>query len=140
MRAGEWDYCPWQHLGDLDGVELRYHRSGEAGITVFDSRTISLRAGMSGAQRRSTLAHELVHLERGPVPEGATASVEEYLAECTALLRLIPTPVLDSTTSVGSCLWLGRCSRLPRCRRNRHPRGIGRPGRDIATSRRERST
>jgi hypothetical protein len=92
---GAWAYCPWQHLGDLDGVELRYHREGEAGFVVFDTRVISLRAGMSGAQRRSTLAHEIVHLERGPVHQGATAKVEEYLAECGAILRLIPASVLS---------------------------------------------
>ena len=27
--------------------------------------------------------------------EGSTARVEEYLAECTAALRLIPTPILN---------------------------------------------
>jgi hypothetical protein len=91
---GARDYCPWQHLGDLDGVAVLYHRDGEAGVADFESRTVSLRLGMSGAQRRVTLAHELIHLERGPACEGATARVDELLVEASAALRLIPATVL----------------------------------------------
>jgi hypothetical protein len=96
MRAfGVWDYCPWQHLGDLDGVELRYHQEGESGLFDFERRVISLRLDMSAAQRRTSLAHEIVHLERGPACAGAPAAVDELLVECTAALRLIPAPVLS---------------------------------------------
>ena len=92
---GAWDYCPWQHLGDLDGVELHFHWDGDTGVADFERRAISLRRGMSGAQRRVTLAHELIHLERGPVCEGATARVDELLVESATALRLIPVAVLE---------------------------------------------
>ncbi len=91
---GSWDYCPWQHLGDLDGVELRYHEEGEPGMFDFERRAISLRRNMTASQRRASLAHEIVHYERGPACVGATAEVDELLVESTAVLRLIPEPVL----------------------------------------------
>ncbi|GAA2123418.1 hypothetical protein GCM10009843_19130 [Nocardioides bigeumensis] len=49
---------------------------------------------MTGALRRVTLAHELIHLERGPVSEGAAARVEEVLVETSTALRLIPAALL----------------------------------------------
>jgi len=93
-RPGTWDYCPWQHLGDLEGVELTYHDDGPTGLTDFAQTQISLRRGMTAARRRATLAHEIVHLERGPALMGATAMVDEYITECTAGLRLVPAAIL----------------------------------------------
>jgi len=60
-------FHPWRTLRALAHVTLRWHDGGPAGWTHFDSSTISLRRGMSQAERRSTLAHELQHLARGPV-------------------------------------------------------------------------
>jgi hypothetical protein len=51
---------------------------------------IALRADSSPAQRRCTLAHELVHLERGVVECGPWATREELRVHREAARRLIP--------------------------------------------------
>jgi hypothetical protein len=58
-----------------------------------DGRLIALRADTSAAQRRCTLAHELVHLERGILDCGPWLQREEDLVHAEASRRLIP---LDS--------------------------------------------
>jgi hypothetical protein len=91
-------YCPWHHLGELDGVELQYHPVGPMGETDFETRTVSLRAGLTRRQKRSTLAHELAHIERGPATgtaKAASIKIEEHLVEATAAVRLIPAYVLE---------------------------------------------
>ncbi|MDI6912475.1 hypothetical protein [Nocardioides sp.] len=97
-------YCPWRHLGELDGIELLYHTGGPLGITRFADNAISLRVGMTTNQRRSTLAHELVHIERGPgrgqrdssgTAQSVTARADELIVEMTAAIRLVPAAVLE---------------------------------------------
>lgn len=56
---------------------------------------IILRAGTSAAQRRSTLAHEIVHLDRGVTDCGAWADREEQRVEAEAARRLIDITALD---------------------------------------------
>ncbi len=51
---------------------------------------IALRAGTSAAQRRCTLAHELVHLERGLHDCGPWSQREELQVHAEASRRLIP--------------------------------------------------
>jgi hypothetical protein len=68
--------------GDLLG-EVRDH-----------GRVIALRAGTSAAQRRCTLTHELVHLERGIFDCGPWSQREELLVHSTVALRLIPPAAL----------------------------------------------
>jgi hypothetical protein len=53
-------------------------------------RLIALRAGTSGAQRRCTLAHEIVHLERGILDCGPWLQREELQVHSCAARRLIP--------------------------------------------------
>lgn len=55
-----------------------------------DGRLIALRADTSAAQRRSTLTHELVHLERGILDCGPWLQREEGLVHAEVSLRLIP--------------------------------------------------
>ena len=62
--------------GDLLG-ELRYP-------------VIALRAGTSAAQRRCTLTHELVHLERGVRDCGRWAEREEREVHAEVARRLVP--------------------------------------------------
>jgi hypothetical protein len=105
MRGhGLFDYCPWRHVGELDGIELRYHAEGPLGMTRFAEKAISLRLGMTANQRRSTLTHELAHVERGPGrgprdPSGRAQSVmaraDELIVELTAVTRLVPAAVLE---------------------------------------------
>lgn len=58
------------------------------GLTRFAERTISLRRGMTYAERRSTVLHECLHVERGAVPMGLAAKEEERVARETARLLL----------------------------------------------------
>lgn len=51
---------------------------------------IALRSGTSAAQRRCTLTHELVHLERGLHDCGPWSQREEVQVHTEAALRLIP--------------------------------------------------
>ncbi|WP_333618127.1 hypothetical protein [Dietzia sp.] len=46
---------------------------------LTDGTRIWFRRGLTQAQRRSALAHELVHIERGPVPPFAEAKEEELV-------------------------------------------------------------
>lgn len=55
-----------------------------------DGRVIALRADTSAAQRRCTLTHELVHLERGILDCGPWLQREEDLVHAEVSLRLIP--------------------------------------------------
>jgi hypothetical protein len=55
-----------------------------------DGQLIALRADTSAAQRRCTLTHELVHLERGILDCGPWLQREESLVHAEASLRLIP--------------------------------------------------
>lgn len=69
-------------------VTLEWHEGGPAGLTDFEARTISLRRGMSQAERRSTLRHELEHIYRGPGLEGYV-DAEEMACELSAARDLI---------------------------------------------------
>ena len=55
-----------------------------------DGKVIALRADTSAAQRRCTLTHELVHLERGILDCGPWLQREESLVHAEVSLRLIP--------------------------------------------------
>ncbi|MDT0260182.1 M78 family metallopeptidase domain-containing protein [Jatrophihabitans lederbergiae] len=55
-----------------------------------DGLVIALRAGTSGAQRRCTLTHELVHLERGILDCGPWSQREEIQVHTETALRLVP--------------------------------------------------
>lgn len=87
-------YSPWEHLSYLEGVSLAWHDVGPVGLTTFSDSTISLRRGLDEAERRSTLAHEIVHLERGAPLKAFPTAVEESLVSVTVAVRLVPAFVL----------------------------------------------
>lgn len=82
---------PWRALRALTHWRLRFAPlpDGIKGETCWESRTITLRPGLSQAERRSTLAHELVHVERGPFPDVCEVQ-EERAVSREAARRLIP--------------------------------------------------
>lgn len=80
---------PWRRLRDLAHITLLWHEHGDAGVTDFGHATISLRRGMTQAERRSTVLHECLHVERGPVPVGM-ADREELRVEKEAARLLMP--------------------------------------------------
>lgn len=68
---------PWRTLGSLPEITLEWHDGGDAGWYDFETQTISIRRGMSQAERRSTLRHELEHHFRGPFLERLLVREEE---------------------------------------------------------------
>ena len=81
-------FNPWRRLRELDHVELRWVvMPGVLGVTD-GVRSIYLHPHQSQAQRRSTLAHELAHLELRHVA-GCSAR-EEKAAGVLAARWLVP--------------------------------------------------
>lgn len=51
--------------------------------------TVTITTGMTQAERRSTLTHELIHLERGTATEPRHQLLEERYVQCESARRLI---------------------------------------------------
>jgi hypothetical protein len=83
-------YDPWLELR-ARWPEVRVVIEPMAGRLLGELRypVIALRAGTTAAQRRCTLAHELVHLERGVHDCGPWAAREERAVHAEAARRLI---------------------------------------------------
>jgi hypothetical protein len=83
-------YDPWHALADFDQARVVYaelppRRRGEVD---FRTQTITLHRMLDPTTQRCTLAHELVHLERGPVMLFA-APREERTVAAIAARRLV---------------------------------------------------
>lgn len=92
-------FHPWRTLRALAHVTLHWHDGGPAGLTHFESATISLRRGMTQVERRCTLTHELEHIERGPAVSGY-GDAEEWVVRERSARRLVTLPRL-----VDAMLW-----------------------------------
>ena len=70
--------------------------TGVMGLWHESTNTVWLDVGLTAAERRCTLAHELVHAERGDVPCGdAVLDVrQEHRVEREAARRLVSWPAL----------------------------------------------
>lgn len=79
-------YHPWRALRHLPHITLNWSTTRVHGST--DGCSITLHPLLTQAERRSTLTHELIHLERGPAPPHLTAR-EEALVEEIAARRLV---------------------------------------------------
>lgn len=79
---------PWRLLQEAEHVLLEWHDDGPMGRAFFATDTISLRRGMTWAERRCTVLHELVHLDRGHAAPGWQAQDEERVRRETARLLL----------------------------------------------------
>ena len=89
-------YDPWEHASRLDLRIVFRELPGDLMGVYFHgpSRVIALDSRLTQAERRCTLAHELVHLERGDDGHCATAwheSKQEALVHQLAARRLIRT-------------------------------------------------
>jgi hypothetical protein len=92
-------YDPWTHLHQnwpSAEVVVEALRTNLLGETRSPPLQIALAAQSSAAQRRCTLAHEIVHLERGFDDPGIWAQREEHLVHAEASRRLIGTEALAS--------------------------------------------
>lgn len=86
-------YHPWRALRNLgDEWTLKWAPLAgvvdKLGVTTWHDKTITLDPDQGQAQRRSTLAHELVHVERGPFSE-IYRGREERKVDAVAARRLI---------------------------------------------------
>lgn len=88
---------PWRRLRELAHVTLEWHDEGPMGLTTHSTATVSLRRDLTWEERRCTLQHELIHVERGPMPWGLREKDEEKVRRETAA-RMLPDirPVADA--------------------------------------------
>jgi hypothetical protein len=90
-------YDPWHDLAvNWPEVDVVIEPMTGRLLGVLRYPVIALRAGTSSAQRRCTLAHEIVHLERGTADCGPWAGREEVLVHREVARRLVPLPLLSS--------------------------------------------
>lgn len=95
MSSDDTAYDPWDRLASLDDVRLETRRlpPRRRGQVDFVTRVITLAPHLDPRERTCTLAHELVHLERGPVLVRNTPREERAVAAIAAR-RLVPLPRL----------------------------------------------
>jgi hypothetical protein len=85
-------YDPWLDLAtNWPAIEVAVVPMAGTLLGELCYPVIALRAGTSSAQRRCTLAHELVHLERGTGECGPFAGREEALVHAEVAQRLVST-------------------------------------------------
>jgi hypothetical protein len=85
-------YSPWRHLGRLDHVQLTFDLlPGQDGCWRPADAEVVLDRRLTQAERRSTLAHELVHAEHNDEPCACpvAGAKQERRADETAARRLI---------------------------------------------------
>ena len=95
-------------------VEQAVLPSGQAGRVEWARRAVVVDRRLSQVQRRCTVAHELVHVERGPVPTDPWLRLrEERAVEAEAARRLITLDALadalawsDRPVEVADELWV----------------------------------
>ena len=83
---------PWRYIGLLPDWTIEfvdYLPDGRWGQTIHADKTIKILNGLTVAQRRSTLAHEIGHVLRGPFSV-CQQLYEESLVERQAARLLMP--------------------------------------------------
>lgn len=84
-------YDPWHDLAvNWPEVDVVIEPMGGRLLGLLRYPVIALRAGTSAAQRRCTLTHEIVHLERGIGDCGPWSGREELLVHREVARRLVP--------------------------------------------------
>jgi hypothetical protein len=81
-------FHPWRRLRQRPELEVRWRRLPGDEVGRTDGRTIWLDPRQPQRQRRCTLLHELVHIDRGV--ECGTDDAEERIVEGIASRHLIP--------------------------------------------------
>lgn len=85
---------PWREFRERESIALRWqHSDDEYGHVNFDDACVTLSKGMTQAERRCTIVHEMIHLDRGPVPP-EMEEAEEVIVRDLAARRLIPLEAL----------------------------------------------
>lgn len=90
-------YDPWRHIAtdypEWVVREWTFPDGHRWGLTEHPTRTVWIDKRLDLASERCTLAHELVHVERGPFPEHLREK-EEAICDDIAARRLMPLIVL----------------------------------------------
>ncbi len=117
---------PWRTLRSLPQITLAWHDEGPRGRFIHDTLTLSIRRGMTQAERRSTVRHELEHFRRGRVWT-AWREREEEACEKAAARELITLEALGEALAwtqdideVADELWVDPDLVQTRCR-HLHP-------------------
>lgn len=82
---------PWRRFRDFVDWSVYFVElpEGTLGKTVHELKTVFITTGLWQAERRCTMAHELVHIEDGPDAPGLKAK-REVRARKIAAQRLLP--------------------------------------------------
>ena len=83
---------PWHEFHTFSDWALRWARlpSDLLGVTDFHARTVTLDSRLLQAERRCTMAHEVEHIRRGPMPsDPVLAAREEAAVDRAAARKLI---------------------------------------------------
>lgn len=83
---------PWRAFRHETDWTLRLDLmpAGVAGVTCWETMTVTLDVHLLQAERRCTIAHEMEHIRRGPPPDDPLlAEREESAVEQAAARRLI---------------------------------------------------
>jgi hypothetical protein len=95
-------YDPWRDLGQRAYLSVEFVNEPTGRRGRICGNTIMIDQHQLQAERRSTIAHELVHDERRIFPtDPVLRAREEALVECTAARRLIALP--DLVDALRSC-------------------------------------
>lgn len=121
---------PWRRLRERADWLLRWARlPGELlGFTDFATKTITVDSRLLQPERRCTIAHELEHVRRGPMPADPVLAAREELAIDKAVAwRLIEIKALgealawtQSLDEAAEELWVDKATLLTRLH-NLHP-------------------
>lgn len=97
---------PWRVLRGLTEWTLRLVDlpAGVYGMTCWATFTVTLDRRLSQAERRTTLTHELIHIERGPGVRGHAAWEERQVDRETAR-RLIGIRELGEALAWSGDIW-----------------------------------
>lgn len=90
---------PWREFrGHKDWTLIWADLGGEMGWTDWATRTVTLDRRLRQAERRCTIAHENLHITRGPVPDDPICVAREEVAiEKLVARALIPLDALAET-------------------------------------------
>lgn len=90
MTRGRHHHHPWRRFRTLVEWSLHFAHlpDGVLGQTDHERRTVTLTHGLTQVERRSTIAHETAHVERGAVPSWMRAR-EERACDAIAARRLV---------------------------------------------------
>lgn len=80
---------PWHEFGTFTDWALQWARlpADLLGVTDFRTRTVTLDDRLLQAERRCTVAHELEHIRRGPMPMDPVLAAREEAAIDKAVAR-----------------------------------------------------